>query len=230
MIISAREPKETQRDYAMRVIRENIIKWEFMPDTQLNVNQLADALGMSRIPLHEALKELAKVKIIEIYPQRGTRVAPIDFDLIEEAAFARQTFESAVVELSCEMATEQDYKWFENHLGLQNYYWGNADQEMLATLDAEYHRRYYEICKKMQCYEMVCSMSIHFDRVRHISMMMQTDKKLVEDHRMIYEAVKEKNPTKAKKLLTYHLARYKVEREEIERVYSGLIKGSSTSS
>lgn len=227
MIIPVREPKESQKDYAMRIIRENIIKWELMPGTQLSVNQLAEALGLPRIPVHEALKELAKVKIVEIYPQRGTRIAPIDYDLIDEAVFARQTFESAIVELACKIAGEQDYVWFENHLDLQNYYWNNANHEMLITMDHEYHRHYYEICKKLQCYEMICSMSIHFDRVRHISMMMQTDKKLVEDHRKIFEAVKAKKPEQAKTLVHNHLVRYQVERDEIERVYSDLIRQRS---
>ena len=71
---------------------------------------------------------------------------------------------------------------------------------------------------------MICSMSIHFDRVRHISMMMQTDKKLVEDHRKIFDAVKAKNPEQARKLVHKHLVRYQVERDEIERVYSDLMK------
>lgn len=208
----------------MRAIRDNIIKWELTPGTLVSENKLAEELGLSRIPVREALKELSKTKIVEIYPQRGTRIAPIDYDLIQEAAFIRRVMDGAVVELACDLATEKDYIWFENHLKLQDYYWSSGSREKVAQLDHEYHRYYYEICKKMQCYDMVRSMNIHFDRVRHISIMMQTDLKLVKDHRMIFEAVRAKNPALAKELVYQHLCRYQVEREEIERVYSELMK------
>lgn len=227
MIIPERNAKEMQKDYAMRAIQENIINWELMPGSLVSENQLADALGLSRIPVREALKELSKTKIVEVYPQRGTRIAPIDYELIEEAAFIRRVIEGAVVEMACDMATEQDYMWFESHLKLQSYYWKNAQNEMLTAMDLEYHRRYYEICRKMQCYDMMRSMNIHFDRVRHISIMMQTDLKLVEDHRQIFEAVRAKKPDLAKELLCKHLLRYQVERNEIEKVYSDLIKQKS---
>lgn len=45
-------------------------------------------LGLSRVPVREALIELSKSDIVEILPQRGSRVALIDLKLVEEAGFS----------------------------------------------------------------------------------------------------------------------------------------------
>ena len=46
-------------------------------------------MGLSRTPVREALIELAKVKIIETYPQRKSVVSLIDYDLVDESRFMR---------------------------------------------------------------------------------------------------------------------------------------------
>ena len=66
-------PKESNRDYAFRVIRDNIIKLVLKPGTMLSEQDLADELELSRTPVHEALQELSKSKIIEVFPQKTYR-------------------------------------------------------------------------------------------------------------------------------------------------------------
>ena len=100
--------KESNRDYALRVIRENIINLQLQPGSMISEQDIADELHLSRTPVHEALQELARTKIIEILPQRGSLVSLIDMELVEEAVFIRSTIEVAVVELACRKATEED--------------------------------------------------------------------------------------------------------------------------
>lgn len=107
----------------------------------------------------------------------------------------------------------------EEHLNLQTYYWKNSSPERLSELDFEYHKYYYEICNKMQCHAMVQNMNIHFDRVRHISILIQKDLKLVDDHRKIFEAVRARDPVLAHQLVCKHLTRYQVEKEAIEEAF-----------
>ena len=116
MKILERLPRETGRDYALRVLKENIINLELAPGSLVSENELSAMLGLSRTPVREALIELSKVKIVDIYPQKGSAVALIDYDLIEEARFMRNLLESAVVELVCEMATPQDIVMLKSNL------------------------------------------------------------------------------------------------------------------
>ena len=83
--------KETNREYALRVIRENIVKLELAPGSMISEQDIANQLNLSRTPVHEAMQEFSSTKIIEILPQRGSHVSLIDMALVEEAVFALST-------------------------------------------------------------------------------------------------------------------------------------------
>ncbi|UQT49404.1 GntR family transcriptional regulator [Flavonifractor plautii] len=53
------------------MLKDNIVRLELKPGSLVSENELAAEMGLSRTPVREALIELSKVKIVEIYPQRG---------------------------------------------------------------------------------------------------------------------------------------------------------------
>lgn len=61
-------------------------------------NGLCSIFGISRSPVHTALTRLAEDGFIEIFPQRGSVVAPIKLAQIREAPFARAALEVALLE------------------------------------------------------------------------------------------------------------------------------------
>lgn len=91
-----------------------------------------------------------------------------------------------MVQLACEVATVEDFAWFEENLNEQVAVWKDGTYQQQRDIDQAYHRHYFEICNKMQCYEAVQSMSIHFDRLRHISYILRGSVKLVDDYRKIF--------------------------------------------
>ena len=144
MRLTQRQPRETGRDYALRTIKDNIIHLELAPGSMVSENELAAAMGLSRTPVREALIELSKVKIVEIYPQKGSAVALIDYDLVEESRFMRKVLECAVVELDCEMATPEDIRRLQENVRLQNFYLENYYPEALMDLDNQFHALIFE--------------------------------------------------------------------------------------
>ena len=85
MYIPEQQGRENGRDYALRVIKENIVRLEMEPGSVISDREVAACLSLSRTPVREALLELAKAKAVDIYPQRGSVVSLIDYDLVEEA-------------------------------------------------------------------------------------------------------------------------------------------------
>ena len=108
MIKIEKYAKETNRDYALRAIRDNIIKLQIKPGSMISEQDIAEELNLSRTPVHEAMQELSKTKIIEIFPQKGSKVSLIDMTLVDEAVFMRSTIEAALTEEACTKATSQD--------------------------------------------------------------------------------------------------------------------------
>lgn len=221
MILLKRHANETNRDYALRVIKEKIINLEFQPGSLLGEQQVADQLGLSRTPVHGAFLELSKTRIVEIYPQRGSFVSLINMSLVEEAAFMRRTLEIAILEQVCETATETDLKKLEENVSLQKFYLQNPSPTKLLELDDAFHYYLYNICNKTQTYAIVYSMGIHLNRLRSMSLHSVSDLKIVEDHENIVEAVRTRDKEQAKTVLTKHLSRYKFDKDELFKAYPG---------
>ena len=219
MRLTQRQPRETGRDYALRTIKDNIIHLELAPGSMVSENELAAAMGLSRTPVREALIELSKVKIVKIYPQKGSAVALIDYDLVEESRFMRKVLECAVVELDCEMATPEDIRRLQENVRLQNFYLENYYPEALMDLDNQFHALIFEIAHKDQVYALMDNISIHFDRVRSMALSAVKNLKIVQDHENLVNAIARKDAAAATSLMELHLSRYKIDAKAIREKY-----------
>ena len=218
MQITPRGPRETGRDYALRVLKENILHLELEPGSMVSENELAIQLGLSRTPVREALMSLSKVRLVEIYPQRGSAVSLIDYDLVEEACFMRRVLECAVVEIACQNVTREDKVELEDNVALQERYLRDGRLETLMQLDNELHRMLFRIARKEQSWEIMTSFTAHFDRVRSMSLSTANDRN-VADHRAIVKAVIAGNAQQARQLMESHLSRYKVDEHALRQQY-----------
>ena len=97
LLISPRLEGENNREYAYRVLRQNIITLQFAPGQTLSEAELSEKLEMSRTPVHEAITTLHNDWLIEIFPQRGTQVSRIDPALVKEGYSTRLLLESALL-------------------------------------------------------------------------------------------------------------------------------------
>ena len=121
------------KDTAAAYLREQILTGKLTPGTKVDQDEISEALGMSRLPVREALIELAQESLIDAIPRRGAFVAELEradiidhyriFGLIaglagsraatslsdEQLATLRRIHESFIA------ATEPDDKAYWNH-------------------------------------------------------------------------------------------------------------------
>ena len=224
MNITPKNPDETGRAYALRILKQNITDTTLKPGSLLSENELSKELGLSRVPVREALIELSKSDIVEILPQRGSRVALIDLKLVDEAGFFRRTLECAVVRLVCEKSQngslpDEFLLSVKANLNMQDFYIENSAPDKLMELDNEFHHLLFSCADKERCYRMCCDMGIHFDRIRTLALHAVKELKIVNDHREIFEAVCRGDADTAEKLMSSHLTRFKIDEELIKNQY-----------
>lgn len=224
MHITKRMPRETGRDYALRTLKDNIIRLELEPGSMVSENELSAQMGLSRTPVREALMELSKVGVVEIYPQRGSAIALVDYAMVEQARFMRNVLEQAVVELCCRMADAKDILGLEESLRLYDLYEKQGDQDTLLEIDNDFHRKLFRAAGKEQVHDLIRGFSIHFDRVRRMSLSAVTESKVLGDHTAIVEAVKARDPAAAKAAMEKHLTRYRIDETAIREKYPGYFK------
>ena len=60
MKITPKFSNESSREYAYRIIRNNIIELDIKPGSMISEQEVAQELDVSRTPVHEALLELSR--------------------------------------------------------------------------------------------------------------------------------------------------------------------------
>ena len=226
MRVEERRYAETARDYALRILKNNIVTMELEPGAMVSENELAAQMGLSRTPVREALMDLAKCRVVDVLPQRGSRIALIDYSLVEEARFAREVLEVAILDLVCARITAADIAQLRQNVRMQTLTQepGIGDSLSLMELDDAFHQMLFRIAQKENTFNMLCGMTIHFDRVRNLALNVVKDIKIIEDHQQICEAVAMRDAARAREIMTTHLGRVRVDEEAIRSVYPQYIK------
>ncbi len=226
MKLEERHCAETAREYALRMLKENIISMELKPGTMVSENELAAQLGLSRTPVREALMDMAQYGLVDVLPQRGSRISLIDYALVEEARFARQVLEVAILPIVCENVTEETLAQLKQNVRFQQL---SQEPEMsgsfdLMELDNAFHRLLFHIAQKDNTLRMLEGMTIHFDRVRALSLSVVKDQKIIGDHQAICEAIERRDVETAQAVMTRHLSRVKVDEATIRAACPEYIK------
>jgi DNA-binding GntR family transcriptional regulator len=83
----------TVGDMVYEVLREGILKGVFAPGERLRQDQLAEAIGVSRIPVRSALLQLEADGLITFHPYRGAVVNRLTSDEMREIYELRAVLE-----------------------------------------------------------------------------------------------------------------------------------------
>ena len=100
-------PARSVRDNVREAIRALIIEGELRPGDRLVERQLAARLAVSRVPVREALRQLAHEGLIEERPTRGMVVRRLDTEDIEALFEVRGALESIVCDRAVAAATDE---------------------------------------------------------------------------------------------------------------------------
>ncbi len=214
-----RNENESARDFAFRVLKDNIINLIIEPGSSTSESQLAAELRISRTPVREAMLELSKQQLVRIYPQKGSTVSKIDYKLIEEARYLRFILETSIIEVVCEKRTDEDIYRLEESIALQSFYEEKNLNDKILKTDNDFHNMLYSIAQKEMLRKMVENSMVHFDRVRRLGIEAKTNYRVIDDHKAIVEAIKVRDKERAKEVIGVHLMRYQIESEKIREKY-----------
>jgi DNA-binding GntR family transcriptional regulator len=109
--LSALRPAGGHRTLAERAfatLHEAIVTGVLPPGERLPIEELAEILEMSPMPIREALRLLDSVGLVENIPHRGARVTELSVDDLREVYEARLALEPLAVQHAAEKFTEAD--------------------------------------------------------------------------------------------------------------------------
>lgn len=106
----AETPKRRNRvnffELAYQKLEEMLVRCELRPGRYLTMQDLQDATGFGRTPVHHAVNRLAADTLIVIRPRHGLQIAPIDLARERVLLKLRRDIERFVIQLAAERASQ----------------------------------------------------------------------------------------------------------------------------
>lgn len=126
------------------VIEERIVTGIYPPGTRLDEQELANAFGVSRTPVREALIQLSSVGLIEIRPRRGATVPEVGADRVCEMFEVMAELESMCGRLAARRITPAELAALNQaHLACRSAR-DNNTPDIYYQLNEVFHQRIYD--------------------------------------------------------------------------------------
>jgi DNA-binding GntR family transcriptional regulator len=124
-------------------LRELIIRGELPPGTPLRLAPLAERLGVSIMPVREALRLLESERLVVVTPRKRAIVAPLSIDDIEETYAVRVALEGLAARHATERLTATDLRDIDELFARMTQARDANDREAFIAADREFHMRLY---------------------------------------------------------------------------------------
>jgi DNA-binding GntR family transcriptional regulator len=134
---SVRGTFQTVEGMTQSFIREAILQGIYKPGERLNQDAIADALGVSRMPVRASLRQLEAEGLVRIYPHRGATVSVLRPHEIAEIYELRVLIEGHLLELALANLTDDALADLEELVG-------HLDGDPLVPERLERRKEFYE--------------------------------------------------------------------------------------
>ena len=197
------ENRDTLHLRVCNLLREAILKGDFKPGDRLKQADLADAMGVSRMPIREAFQKLEAEGLIKLEPHKGAVVKSIQVEDIEEIYALRAKLEKMAVYQSVENLTEDDHKQLST---LVEQMETSADVDEFIRYNIEFHRLLMKRCSWERLNSFISTLWNGLPQQTPHILKGQKDTSNVE-HRSILNAVLNKDKETAANLVSNHISR-----------------------
>lgn len=197
------ENRDTLHLRVCNLIRQAILKGDFKPGERLKQADLADAMGVSRMPIREAFQKLEAEGLIKLEPHKGAVVKSIHVGDIEEIYALRAELEKMAVYQSIEHLTDEDMKQL-NALVEQMEL--SEDVDEFINYNIEFHRLLIKRCTWERLNSFISTLWNGLPQQTPHILHGQKDTSNIE-HRSILNAVMNKDKETAANLVSNHISR-----------------------
>ena len=194
---------ETIPTKVCRVIREAILNGELQPGQRLVQDELANSIGVSRMPIREAFKQLESEGLIIIEPHKGASVKTFSIEEVEEIYYLRSIFEKEAVKDSVDNMSGSVISRLEELVEKMEK---TSNIEEFVKINIQFHSELMSCCRMNKLKSFIENLWSGFPQ--HTPYMLPDQIGISNsEHREILKAVKENNSIKASELVSEHISR-----------------------
>lgn len=200
------KPRKSLASEAADNLREFIMLGKLAPGMPVRERDLAEAFGISRTPLKEALRILEGEGLITYGPTRRPFVADPSLQEINDWLRVQGALEALAGELACELASDAQLDEIE-HLNTMIKEARNTDGKLVAfRLDMAFHDAIVAASGNRALIETHATYNARLWRVRFLSSQRASGREMTRsEHLQIIEALKARDAKAARRALKQHL-------------------------
>ena len=197
--------EQSLADRAYYAIREWIVTLDLPPGSVVNERELMGRLGVGRTPVREALRDLAREQLVEVFPRRGMFVSSVDVGDIAGLSEVRLLLESEAARLAAERRGDGDLEETDALLEELDGAAGERDARGLIDLDQRIHRHVAR-CAQNPFLETtleeyyVLALRIWFVALDRVAL-----DEAIAEHHAILEAIRAGDPGRAEAVMRAHV-------------------------
>ncbi|WP_417720888.1 GntR family transcriptional regulator [Salipiger sp.] len=188
-------------------LRRDILRGKLPPDTAIKERDNASEMGVSRTPMREAIRILAKEGLVLLRPSRSPIVARPTVKEVYDQVVVLLTLEKLSGQIACKAATTADLDaLFDIHERIAEAY-DRVDSLDLFELDMEFHRKIALAAHNEALAVTHGDYLARLWRARYLSATMRRNReRVVTHHGAIMEALRARDPRAVDAALDQHLS------------------------
>lgn len=197
----------TKQEFVYQTLRGAIMRCDLKPGERLVIDDLARRLGVSIIPVREALQMLQSEALVVMVPHVGATVAQISRESIFDVFTVLEGLETVATRLAAERATPKDLEALATIVRAMDAALAEGQHEEWADLNTRFHRTIGAIPGLAMVEEMTARALTSWDRVRRYyfrGVLTHRIEQAQQEHHAILAAIEARDAAALESLVRRH--------------------------
>lgn len=188
------------------VLRDRIINGEYEMGEKLIENKIAEALKVSRTPVRDAFKQLAKEQLVEYIPNKGCFAKGFSHKDMADIYAVRMAVERLAITWAIENACDEKLEELGQHLELMSFYTESNSYEKLLEANEQFHSMIYQMTGSRFIVQILKTYQDYVHIARKSTLKKEENLPLIfKEHEAIYKAMAAKDIQAAADAVEIHM-------------------------
>jgi DNA-binding GntR family transcriptional regulator len=204
----------TMVDAAVDAIVAGAARGLILPGDRIVESQIAEKLGVSRVPVREALRMLEMQGIVSSVPNKGIRMTPVSRERVRDLLEARVALEVVAIRRMVQEGRHKDPTFLarlKHRIDVIELMVMRKDYYELALADVAFHREIVDIAGNEAVRHLWEGTARQLVIILGLTTGMADMGKTVEEHREVYEAIEKGDLDEIERVWTEHVHKQSLE-------------------
>jgi len=198
--------RQTLTSMTVDAIRERILRGRYPEGEPLRQDAIGAELGVSRIPVREALRQLEAEGLVTFNPHRGAVVSVLSLKQIQELFELRAEIEGDLIRRAIPEMKPEDYARADEILDAYEVALHGGQVSVYGALNWQFHSTLYAPADRQLTMNIVSRLHQHSDRYLRMQLALtHGETRARHEHRAIAAAARKKDSAKASRLMRDHI-------------------------